>query len=376
MKSRSPFRIGCLFRESSVFTGDVLDCVFTIRNDHDVESTRHHHVFKSEYDIGLDDRKSVKETDCEVFLLTASVQGSFSVDENYVDSTAFNELKRDLVLPGGLVGQSVPQQYKFPLLSSLEHLWNGNESSLATLDELASGKSIPILSTPATILLASEKILPGDDVQKSFSLEIPLHLPPSHRGRLFRIHYNIVITFTASPFDTPRVLNIPFRVFQTLDRQGCSYIYDFLDPLIILRDPFTVSNLVLSRNQHEDLFHSSSEMTKDDFILYVTELLKQSQQGLPHRSPSSPGLNKESNGMFPVIPDAKLNPRDTIELIRQRGYLNMNPESKALKYNISHFGKHIAFLHLSKSVFRIGDVITGTLDFLGSALTTVQVCIV
>lgn len=76
-------------------------------------------------------------------------------------------------------------------------------------------RSIPILSTPQSILFVDLRLGPGESKSYTYKFLLPKGIPPSHRGKAIKVVYNLVIG-TQRPgmgVQQPKVVEIPFRVF-------------------------------------------------------------------------------------------------------------------------------------------------------------------
>lgn len=159
----------------------------------------------------------------------AQINGNFMIDEALIDSSEFDEVKSKGVMGGksggGVVGVDARRSASWTGLGPLGSLGFGSlfggtqPSSLAEMRDRATSKTIPILSTPPSILFIDIQLLPGESKSFSYTFRIPRYLPPSHRGRALRISYSLIIT-TQRPGQSGQHLStaeIPFRLFSNLD---------------------------------------------------------------------------------------------------------------------------------------------------------------
>jgi hypothetical protein len=168
----------------------------------------------------------------------AQISASFTVDGSLVNQSVFDEVKRKGVVGGQAGTGGLPGR---PSSASTERArkggggfwgalkWNAIEESINGLlsnNELdglrdmrgvASSRSIPLLSTPQSLLFVDLRLAPGEEQSYSFSFSLPRGLPASHKGKAIKISYNLVIGTQrpSAPNDTQRVnrINIPFRVY-------------------------------------------------------------------------------------------------------------------------------------------------------------------
>ena len=168
----------------------------------------------------------------------AQIMGSFTLDGSLVNQTSFEEVKRKGVFGGqgggGVVG--VDSKYDGGLFGgfgwgniseSIGGLLGGGElSSIKEMRSAASSKSVPLLSTPQSILFVDLRLAPGESRTYNYSFTLPQGIPPSHRGKAIKISYNLVIgtqraANTAKDGQTVRQVEIPFRVFGSIDGKSC-----------------------------------------------------------------------------------------------------------------------------------------------------------
>lgn len=167
----------------------------------------------------------------------AQISASFTVDSSLINQSAFDEVKRQGVVGGAGNGGITPNGR--PASSSGKNKkgggfwgalnWNSIEESISGLlsnNELdglrdmrgvSSSKSIPLLSTPQSLLFVDLRLAPGEEQSFSFAFTLPSGLPASHKGKAIKISYNLVIgTQRPSGSNEPQKVNrisIPFRVF-------------------------------------------------------------------------------------------------------------------------------------------------------------------
>lgn len=181
---------------------------------------------------------TTKFTDSQALLMGyAQVSASFTVDGSLVNQSAFDEVKRKGVVGGQVGTGGLPGR---PISASSERSrkgggfwgalkWNAIEDSINGLlsnNELdglremrgvASSRSIPLLSTPQSLLFVDLRLAPGEEQSYTFSFSLPKGLPASHKGKAIKVSYNLVIGTQrpSGPNESQRVnrINIPFRVF-------------------------------------------------------------------------------------------------------------------------------------------------------------------
>ena len=157
------------------------------------------------------------------------VTGSFTLDTSLVNQGPFEEVKRKGIIGdqggGGVVREEKSKRdtgmFGFSgwgnISESLGGLLGGTElSSIKEAKVSSNAKSIPILSTPQSILFINLQLLPGESRSYKYRQSLPRGIPPSHRGRAIKVTYNLVVgTQRAAKIASQhnvRHVDIPFRV--------------------------------------------------------------------------------------------------------------------------------------------------------------------
>jgi hypothetical protein len=169
----------------------------------------------------------------------AQISASFTVDGSLINQATFEEVKRKGVVGsqgsgvgspaaaekarrnGGLLGAlgwSAIEESISGLLS------NGDLNGLRDMRGVTSSRSIPLLSTPQSLLFVDLRLSPGEEKSFSFSFTLPKGLPASHKGKAIKFSYNLVIGTQrpSGPKEVQQVnrISVPFRVFSGVN---CTY---------------------------------------------------------------------------------------------------------------------------------------------------------
>ena len=159
----------------------------------------------------------------------AQIMGSFTVDGSLVNQAPFEEVKRKGVMSGqgggGVVGVESNKRNSglFGALSwgslgeSIGDLLGGGElSSIKEMKGVANSKSVPILTTPQSILFVDLHLRPGESKSFTYCHPLPKGIPPSHKGRAIKITYNLIVgtqrAQTAHQQHHIRHIELPFKV--------------------------------------------------------------------------------------------------------------------------------------------------------------------
>lgn len=162
------------------------------------------------------------------------ITGSFTLDGSLVNQGPFEEVKRKGIVGGqgggGVVRNNSTKRESGLLGSigwgnlggSLGGLLGGMElSSIKETNNSAGAKSIPILSTPQSILFVDLRLGPGESKSYKYSHPLPKGIPPSCKGRAIKISYNLVVgTQRASTFTPQQQVHsasVPFRVLPSVN---------------------------------------------------------------------------------------------------------------------------------------------------------------
>jgi hypothetical protein len=166
----------------------------------------------------------------------AQLVGSFALDGSLVALSPFEAVKRKGVIggqgSGGVVGIEHSKR-ESGLLGSLGWANIGQSiggflgaqepSSIREMKGLASTKSIPILSTPQSILFVDLKLKPGESRTYSYCHVLPSGLPPTHKGRSLKSSYQLVVGVqrpqATGRQHTVRQVEVPFRVLPGITGQ-------------------------------------------------------------------------------------------------------------------------------------------------------------
>ena len=200
----------------------------------------------------------------------AQIMGSFTLDGSLINQAPFEEVKRKGVVGGqgggGVVGveRTKRESGLFGALGwgnigeSLGGLLGSAEpSSMREMNRIASSKTVPLISTPQSILFVDLKLAPGESRSYTYCFTIPRGLPPSHKGRSIKVSYHLTIgTQRAGSTKDQQVkqVDVPFRVFGSVNSE--SFLSQII-PAILMCDQAVVRLLGMI-----SCLHTSSCATK------------------------------------------------------------------------------------------------------------------
>ncbi|KAI0011675.1 Rgp1-domain-containing protein [Xylariaceae sp. FL0662B] len=307
----------------------------------------------------------------------AQVQGSFTLDGSLINLGPFEAVKRKAVLGGqggGVIGVEASRKNNGlltgfgwgSLSSSIGELLGGGEmSSIKQMRGVASSKSIPLLSTPQSILFVDLQLAPGESKTYEYSFKLPKGLPPTHKGKAMKISYSLVIG-TQRPGGTKeqqvRSVDIPFRVLGSVNSHGEILGHDLLSPYIILRDLARVQVLDKLADTSSSKMKSipdKSEPTINEFINYVEELLDRHQHGLGLLSPTAAASRSRRTSAFEEATSAK----EAIDLAIMRSNLSSESGQSSNRFEIARNGRRVGVVMLARPAYRLGESVTMAIDF-------------
>lgn len=157
------------------------------------------------------------------------ITGSFTLDGSLVSHAHFEEVKRKGIIGtqggGGVVRADAVKRNGGifggigwgSIGESLGGLLGSNElSSIKETKDTAGTRSIPILSTPQSVLFVNLQLGSGESRSYTYRHRLPNGIPPTHKGRAMKVSYNLTIGIQRLVKSTikhhVRTVDIPFKV--------------------------------------------------------------------------------------------------------------------------------------------------------------------
>lgn len=312
----------------------------------------------------------------------AQVHGSFILDGSLVNQGPFEAVKRKAAVGGqggGVIGLesskrgSLLQGFGWGSLSnSIGELLGGGElSSIREMRGVASSKSVPLISTPQSVLFVDLKLAPGESKTYEYSFRLPKGLPPTHKGKAVKISYNLVIG-TQRPGGSReqklRSVEIPFRVLGGVNSYGEMLGHDLLSPYILLRDLAKVNALdkvsaemAIQKRRKPSTVDTTSSM--QGFLSYVDELLER-PRGDGSRLLSPTATNSSSRRQSFV--DEVTTMKDAIDLAIIRSNMTAENGQSSNRFEIARNGRRVGVIMLARPAYRLGESVNMAIDFTGS----------
>lgn len=320
------------------------------------------------------------------------VQGSFTLDGSLVNLAPFEEVKRKAVVGGqggGVVGLDTSRKESGfmrgfgwgNITNSLGELLGAGElSTIKDMRGAASAKSVPLLSTPQSILFVDLTLAPGESKAFEYTFKLPKGLPPTHKGKAMKIAYNLVIG-TQRPGGVKeqqvKSVEVPFRVLGSVNSYGEVLGHDLRSPYIMLRDQARIRSIEKKNSLYIDRRSSDAEVsdhgsksldpgsTLNGFLSYVEDLIHSSRQGAGSGllSPTArPGSRRQS--VFEEATTAK----EAIDLAIMRSNLTAEGQQSANRFEIARNGRRVGVVMLARPAYRLGETVTMAVDFTGAEI--------
>lgn len=303
----------------------------------------------------------------------AQIQGSFTLDGSLISLGPFEQVKKKAAVGGrrgGVVGLE-PSKRETGILggfgwgsisNTLGDLWGGAElSTVKEMRGIASSRSVPLLSTPQSILFVDLHLAPGDSRAFEYSFRLPKGLPPTHKGKAAKFSYSLVIgTQRAGGVKEQQVrsVEVPFRVLGSVNGHGEILGHDLMNPYVLLRDDAEVTSLEKVEEARRKA-PGDSKATGHEFAAYVDELLAgRRDAGGGILSPTEASDAKRS----PALEEAT-SAQDAIRLAILRSNMAAEGQQSANRFEIARNGQRVGVVMLARPAYRLGEVVTMVIDF-------------
>jgi hypothetical protein len=330
---------------------------------------------RQHYKLDIPPRKKPKTA--ALLMGYAQVSATFTLDGSLIDQSPFETVKRKGFLGGqaggGVVGVKTRESAGtffggFALNSigeSLGGLLNGGDlSSLKEMRQLTSSRAIPLLSTPQSLLFVNLQLEPGAEKSFSFKYTLPQGLPSSHRGKAIKVVYNLVIGVQGVPgekdMQAVRQVNVPFRVFSGVNRDGDIFGHDLMQPYVILRD---LAQTAVIDGSPQDMAHRTSpaegitESSAQDFLLFIDTLLDKNRR----RQSSSGTL--DAAAVMSKSTDLQQAKHAINRAILLSNQVAADGDCAPNRFEIARDAKHIAVIILNRASHRLGETVAAMVDF-------------
>ncbi|KAJ8326714.1 Golgi membrane exchange factor (Ric1p-Rgp1p) subunit [Batrachochytrium dendrobatidis] len=263
----------------------------------------------------------------------AQMTGEFTVDTTYVKTSLFNSLRQKVMYraagsPSGHGSQGGGGS--LGISASTPTTVNRNET-----------QPLPLYSTPPSILFCDMSLAPGESKSYKYEIFIPSVLPPSHRGKVIRFNYKLIVGIQRSgKIRQSQIISIPFRLFNRTNSDGTRPIYEIMNPVIINKDESVVTPL----------------QTWSKLAVFAP---------LTPEVPMSAFYQPESSRATSLTDfEEYTTSMNNIMCVCQT--------SKKVSYDICKNNEHVAQLTLSRISYRLGETITIIFNFSNGSIPCLQ----
>ena len=343
--------------------------------------------------------EAAKSSKPEVLMMGfGQITGSFILDGSLVNQGPFEEVRRKAIVGGrgggGVVRNKLTKRENGLLGSigwgnlggSLGGFLGGTElSSIRETDEGAGARSIPILSTPQSILFVDLRLEPGESKSYKYSHPLPRGIPPSYRGRAMRTSYNLVVgTQRASNITRQHQVqrvNIPFRILPSVNSKTLTFLgilqcsnarvgngevlgHDLMSPHTFLQNTASISSVVMAPKARvipgDPTLPTVSNSSPTIFLSYVGKVLDTAllKSGLGLLSPT-----ETASQSYTPMTEEPCTMRESIDIAILRSNITTSSNRSANRFEIARNGKRVAVILLARPAYRLGEAVVITVDF-------------
>ncbi|KAG8745444.1 hypothetical protein FRC10_007987 [Ceratobasidium sp. 414] len=240
----------------------------------------------------------------------------------------------------------------------------------------------PVLETQPSVLAVDLALQPGETRSYIYTISLPTALPPSFRGKYFRLTYHLVVG-TTRPDTHPdagqirRVIRVPIRMYNHVAVGQVPRPYDLMWPLARRREGAMLVGGVeegksrgLKEERGNPLVHlptnstpsNKGKITRRELEAYAKRLLAANPGALSNgmsklqlQLPNGPATNtyEDDEG-------ADMSCRDAVEVVTRH--------SKKVSFDIAKDGQTVAVVTFVKAAYRLGETVLGAIEFNDTSL--------
>ncbi|CCO33369.1 hypothetical protein BN14_07444 [Rhizoctonia solani AG-1 IB] len=231
-------------------------------------------------------------------------------------------------------------------------------SSLGTVEQGV----FPILESQPSVLAVDLTLKPGETRSYTYSVSLPKGLPPSFRGKYFRLTYYLVVGTTRpdSEADAGQLRRV---ILGQIPRS-----YDLMWPLARRREGAMLAGSVEDSKVPPAGFGKGAprptpnqppsdkiKLTRSELESYARKLLVESNPNalaaeLSRMRLSPGGIRNDDD-----LEGANMSCRDAVEVVTRH--------SKKVSYDIAKDGKTVAIITFVKASYRLGETVLGAIEF-------------
>ncbi|KAF8760720.1 Rgp1 protein [Rhizoctonia solani] len=230
----------------------------------------------------------------------------------------------------------------------------------------------PVLESQPSVLAVDLTLKPGE-TRKYLLCVTPAALPPSFRGKYFRLTYFLVIGTTrpdseADAGQLRRVIRVPIRMYNHVAVGQIPRSYDLMWPLARRRDGAMLVGSVEDNKASPAGFEKGPphpapnrsladkiRLTRSELESYARKLLVESSPNTLAAELSKMRLSPGGMRNDDDLEGANMSCRDAVEVVTRH--------SKKVSYDIAKDGKTVAIITFVKASYRLGETILGAIEF-------------
>ncbi|KAH9257433.1 hypothetical protein BASA84_000755 [Batrachochytrium salamandrivorans] len=264
----------------------------------------------------------------------AQMTGQFTVDSTHVKTSSFSPLRQKVMYRAAGSASGHGSQGGGGTL--------GVPSPSPVVVKRNETQPLPLYSTPPSILFCDLSLAPGESKSFKYEILLPSILPPSHRGKVARFFYKLIVGIQRSgKIRQSQIISIPFRLFNRTNFNGTRPVYEVMSPVVVNKDESIVT---------------AQKSTANTTIF----------------TPTSPEPDGLPGSLFaPASHQASI--MDFNEYTTSMNNIaNICQTSKKVSYEICKNNEHVAQLTLARIAYRLGETIVVVLNFTNGTIPCLQ----
>ncbi|ELU40813.1 Rgp1 domain-containing protein [Rhizoctonia solani AG-1 IA] len=249
----------------------------------------------------------------------------------------------------------------------------------------------PVLESQPSVLAVDLTLKPGETRKYTYSVSLPAALPPSFRGKYFRLTYFLVIGTTrpdseADAGQLRRVIRVPIRMYNHVAEGGMEPCLSEVSKTTrrhrqVSRKVLVSISIFPSNHTNQTLAHPAPNRSLADKIrLTRSELESYARKLLVESSPNTLAAELSKMRLSPGgmrndddLEGANMSCRDAVEVVTRHSkkgpfkiltwpgvFIEIGP---LVSYDIAKDGKTVAIITFVKASYRLGETILGAIEF-------------
>ncbi|KAF8525087.1 Rgp1-domain-containing protein [Hysterangium stoloniferum] len=310
----------------------------------------------------------------------AQLNGTLSIDPVSVSSSSEvlgirEALQKKAAIGGGSLDIGEGLHHTRPVSNGLFGFLSSPTPTSTTFPNNMSGATedgedaLPTLETQPSMLAIDLSLAPGESRSYSYTLDLPVNLPPTFKGRAFRFSYELVVGIcrASTPFAPSkhterrrsRVMRVPIRVYNNVTVGQSPSPYDLLWPVARRREKAAVGR--------------TDEVKKEKGVVKPRRSLTLSYGNSTHNGAVKATGSFEGVQAYAVrmlAGEAEFEPAESETISADSGSLSGCREAveittrnpKKMSYDVNKDGEKVAELTFVKSAYRLGETVLGVVE--------------